>query len=52
MKDEDIKANESDSQEQEQLQKEDLNCRFYENEYPEVDELVMVSLIQTIYIFK
>ena len=33
----------SNSEDQEAFSKEDLRCRFYRNEWPEVDELVVVS---------
>lgn len=31
------------SEDQEAFSKEDLQCRFYRNEWPEIDELVVVS---------
>jgi len=31
------------SEDQEAFSKEDLKCRFYRNEWPEIDEIVVVS---------
>ena len=40
----------SNNNEDEEFEKEDLQCRFYRNEWPEVDELLVVSII-LIYFF-
>jgi hypothetical protein len=34
------------SEDQEQFTKEDLQCRFYRNEWPETGELAVVEIIQ------
>ena len=43
---------EEDELDQEAIGKEDLNCRFYGNEFPEVEDLVMVSHRKFLFIFR
>lgn len=40
----DGEKDDEDELDQEAIGKEDLNCRFYGNEFPEVEDLVMVSI--------
>ena len=41
-----------ESEGQEAFNKEDLQCRFYRNEWPEIDELVVVSTLSSNCVFR
>ena len=42
-------ADSSMGEDQEAFSKEDLRCRFYRNEWPEIDEVVVVSVINCLF---